>query len=131
MRSSRKQNESSTDKSRLSYLIGYLFDETIMKSMIGIYGSSYDFTTMSAMVKSSYLRRLTRHFHYGKPNTTNKDYFYSGLSLSNAVLIHALNSTVIRFTARITRLFVPKFYHDRKDKNFLKGLIFVGEKKRN
>ena len=26
------------------------------------------------------------------------------------------------------RVFVPKFYHDRKDSNFLKGLIYVGKK---
>lgn len=34
----------------------------------------------------------------------------------------------MRFTDRTQRLFVPKFYHDRRDKNFLKGLIYVGEK---
>ena len=30
---------------------------------------------------------------------------------------------------KIQRLFVPKFYHNRRDKNFLKNLIYIGEKK--
>ena len=84
---------------------------------------------MSAEVKCGYLRRLTRHIHYGKPNIKNSDYFYSGLAPSYAVLLHVLDPTIIRCTDRLKRLFVPKFYHDRKDTNFLKGLLYVGEKK--
>ena len=45
------------------------------------------------------------------------------------MLIHALSNTVLRFTDIIQRLFVPKFYHDRKDENFLKDLIYIGKKK--
>ena len=80
MESSWKLNE--PGPSRISYLIGYLENESMMKSMIGISGSSYDFTTVSAEVKTSYLRSLTRHIHYGRSNTKNNDYFYSGLGLS-------------------------------------------------
>ena len=39
------------------------------------------------------------------------------------------NVAVSRFTGRIQRLFVPRFYHDRRNTNFLRGLTFVGEKK--
>ena len=127
MESSWKLNESGNK--RISYLIGYLENETLLKSMIGITGSSYDFTSMSAEVKCGYLRRLTRHIHYGKPNIKNSDYFYSGLAPSYAVLLHVLDPTIIRFTDRLKKLFVPKFYHDRKDTNFLKGLLYVREKK--
>ena len=129
MKSSWKQNKSGTDQSRISYLTGYLEHENLLKSMIGISGFSYDFTRLSAETKTSYLYRLTRHLHTEKLNTMNYDYFCSGLALSYAVLMHVLSSTVLRKTDRIVRLFVPKFYHDRQDKNFLKGLIFVGEKK--
>ena len=38
------------------------------------------------------------------------------------------NTSVRRITGRIQRLFFPRFYHDRRDTNFLKGLTFVGEK---
>ena len=60
----------------------------------------------------------------------NNDNFYSGLALSYTVLAHILKSTVVRYTDRIVRLFVPKFYHDRKDTNFLIGLVYVGGKKK-
>ena len=39
-----------------------------------------------------------------------------------------MDSTVFRYTSKVHRLFVPKFYHDRKDTNFLKNLKYVGEK---
>ena len=95
MKSSWKQNESSTDQSRIFYLTGYLHNKTLWKSMTGISGSTYDFTKMSAEVKTSYLRRLTRHVHYWKPNIKNSDHFYSRLSLSYTVLIHVLNSSYL------------------------------------
>ena len=39
------------------------------------------------------------------------------------------NIAVSRFTGRIQRHFVPRFYHDRRNSNFRRGLTFVGEKK--
>ena len=80
--------------------------------MIGIECSSYDFTKLTAEKKTSYLYRLTKHLHRGRPNTMNNDYFYSGLALSNTVLTHIFKSTVFRYTDRIVRLFVQKFYHE-------------------
>ena len=131
MTSNWKQNESSTDQSRISYLIGYLENETLLKSITRIDGSSYDFTRLTAETKTSYLFRLTRHLHNRKtlPNSMNGNYLYSNLVFSYVVLVKPFNSAVIRYTDRIVRLFVPKFYHDRKDKNFLKGLVYAGEKK--
>ena len=121
-------NKSATN-GRISYLIGYLENENLMKSMLGIKGSSFDFTTLSAEVKTSYLYRLTKFVHYRKPNTKNNDFFYSKHSLSFTVLMHILKTSALRFTDRINRIFVPKFYHERKDTNFLKDLNYVGEKK--
>lgn len=43
------------------------------------------------------------------------------------VLFHAFESMLIYYPRKIERLFVPKFFHDRSDKNFLKSLKFVGE----
>ena len=45
------------------------------------------------------------------------------------VLMHVLKTSVFRFTDKMNRIFAPKFYHDRKDTNFLKDLNYVGEKK--
>ena len=39
------------------------------------------------------------------------------------------NIAVSRFTGRIQSHFVPRFYHDRRNTNFRRGLTFVGEKK--
>ena len=39
------------------------------------------------------------------------------------------NISVRRITGRMQRLFVPRFYHDRKNTNFIRSLKFVGEKK--
>ena len=111
-----KQNESTLDKSRLSHLIRFFKYERLMKSMIGITGSSYDFTTLCT---TSYLKRLTRYTHYQKPDVKGSNYFYLGISLSNAVLLHAINSIVIRFANRIQRLLVPKFYLIEKIQIFL------------
>ena len=44
------------------------------------------------------------------------------------ILIYIASQSIVRYTDRIKRLFVTKFYHDRKDQNFLKGLVYVGEK---
>ena len=118
-----------SDKARILYLIGYLENENLMRSMLGITGSKHDFTTLSAEVKSSYLHRLTRHVHRGKPNTKGNDYFYSGLYLSYVMLIHVLHTTVLRFTERINRLFFPRFYRDRRNVNFLKGLVYIATKR--
>ena len=124
-----KKNISGIDSSRLSFLIGYLYDETKLKRMLKKTGSTHDFTSMTPEVKTKFLYDLTRENHVSTPNSDNSDEFYSGVSKSFVVLIHALSHTVLRFTDRIQKLFVPEFYHDRKDTNFLKGLIYIGEKK--
>ena len=92
-------------------------------------GSTHDFTSMTPEVKTKFLYDLTRENHASTPNSGNSDEFYSGISKSFVVLIHTLSYAVLRFTDRIQRLFVPKFYNNRKDTNFLKGLIYISEKK--
>ena len=124
-----KKNNSGLDSSRLSFLIGYLYEEDKLKRLLKITGSSHDFTSMSPEVKTKFLYDLTREKHASTPNSGNSDEFYSGINKSFVVLSHALSNTVLRFTDRIQRPFVPKFYHDRKDKNVLKDLIYIGEKK--
>ena len=45
------------------------------------------------------------------------------------VLVYILSYAVLRYTEKIKKPFVPRFYHDRKDKNFPKNLKYIGEKK--
>ena len=84
---------------------------------------------MTPEVKTKFSYDLTRENHVSTPNSDNSDEFYSGVSKSFVVLKHALPHTVLRFADRIQRLFVPEFYHDRKNTNFLKGLTYIGKKK--
>ena len=99
MENSWELNKSATN-GRISYLISSLEKENLTKSMLGIKGSSYDFTTLSAEVKTSYLYKLTKFVHFRKPNTKKSDYFYSKHSLSFMVIMHVLNTPVLRFTDR-------------------------------
>ena len=100
--------------------------------MLKITVTEHDFTSMTPEEKNDFLNRLTKAIHkedeiqYGNSHT-----FYSGANSSAfVVLTYFLSYAVLRFTNKIQRLFVPKFYHERKDKNFLKGLIYIGEKKK-
>ena len=93
------------------------------KRSLKITGLKHDFTSMTLEEKSKFLYDLTRENHASQPDHGNLDDCYSGISRSFTVLMHALSFTILRFTDRIQRLFVPKFYHDRKNTNFLKNLI--------
>ena len=126
-----KKNNSGKNSSRLSYLISYLYYETELKKLLKITGAEHDFTSMIPEEKNNFLNRLTKAIHkedeiqYGNSHT-----FYSGANSSaSVVLTYFLSYVVLRFTNKIQRLFVPKFYHERKDKIFFKGLIYIGEKK--
>ena len=126
-----KKNNSGKNSSRLSYLISYLYYETELKKLLKITGAEHDFTSMIPKEKNNFLNRLTKAIHkedeiqYGNSHT-----FYSGANSSaSVVLTYFLSYAVLRFTNKIQRLFVPKFYHERKDKIFFKGLIYIGEKK--
>ena len=123
-----KKNNSGIDSSRLFFLIGYLYEEEKVKRLLKITGLKHDFTSMTPEEKTKFLYDLARENHASQADHGNLDDFYSGISRSFTVLIHALSFTIFRFSNRIQRLFVPKFYHDRRDTNFLKGLIYIGEK---
>ena len=113
---------------RDSYLIGYVEDTRIMKSMIGITGLICDFKSMFIPAKNGYLRRYSSHKHRTKPDGPLQDLFYFKCNKTYTVLAHLMDSTVIRYTDKVKRLFVTKFYHDRKDTNILKTLKYVGKK---
>ena len=67
---------------------------------------------------------LTKYFHQ---LSSEKNAFYSYFNKDNTVLYHALNDIMVYYNRQIQRLFVPKFYHERKSKNFLKTLKFIRE----
>ena len=131
MKNTWQKNNSARDNSRLTFSEGYLYNEQHLKVLIGITTSSYDFTSLTPQEKTGYLQRLTLYLHKGvKPtNSYNLSVFFSSIiNLPATILIYISSQSIVRYTDRIKRLFVTKFYHDRKDQNFLKGLVYVGEK---
>ena len=126
-----KKKNSARDNSRLTFVDGYLYNEQHLKVLIGITTSSYDFTSLTPQEKTGYLQRLTLYLHKGvKPtNSYNLSVFFpSIINLPATILIYISSQSIVRYTDRIKRLFATKFYQDRKDPNFLKGLVYVGEK---
>ena len=122
-------NNSAKDKSRISFLVGYIYDVKKLKDFFNI-TNLYDFTALTSIRKNSYLSEITKA-HKSNPNTRGLDEFYSSTNKNFVVLRRDSNISVRRITGRIQRLFAPRFYHDRKNTHFLRGLKFVGEKKRN
>ena len=98
--------------------------------MLGITGSSYDFTKLTNSRKNAFLNSIADNKVNSLTEFNDLESFFSSANNSSekVILQYVLSFAVTRFTNRIIRLFVPKFYHDRKDTNFLKGLQFVGEK---
>ena len=113
---------------RYSYLTGYLEDTRFLESLLGITGLSFDFSSMSISEKNGYLRRYSSYAHKSSPDGPLQDIFYSSYNKTFTVLAHLAQSVAVRYTNRIHGLFVPKFYHDRKETNLLKNVKFVAEK---
>ena len=131
MKKTWKKNNSAKDQSRLTFLEGYLCNEKHLKALIGITGSSYDFTSLTPQAKTNYLQMLTKNVHRGIKDIDayNKARLFSAvINFESTVLVYILSQTILRFTKKIQRIFVLKFYHDRKGINFLIGLAYVGEK---
>ena len=110
-----QKNNSARDNSRLTFIEGYLYNEQYLKVLIGITTSSYDFTSLTPQEKTDYLQRLTLYLDKGvKPtNSYNLSVFFSSIiNLPATILIYIASQSIVRYTDRIKRLFVTKFYHD-------------------
>ena len=113
---------------RYSYLTEYFNDNRIMESLLGITRLSFNFQSMSIVEKNSYLKRFTSIKLKNRGHGPLEDVFYSPFDKGYVVLAHYQNSNIVRYTRKINRLFVPKFYHDRRNSNFLKNRRYVGQR---
>ena len=113
-----------TNVVRRSYMMGYLDQELHVLNLLNIKGSHRNLAVMSPTEKNQYLRNLSQYVHR---STDNLDVFYSRFNKTRTVLFHALESMIVYCSRKIQRLFVPKFYHDRNKRNFLKNLKYIGE----
>ena len=120
----RAWNMNLTNVARRSYMMGYLNQELHVLNILNIKGSHRNLAAMSPTEKNQYLQNYSQYVHR---STDNLDVFYSNFNKTRTILFHALESRLVYFGHKIERLFVPKFYHDRKNKNFLKNLQYIGE----
>ena len=66
--------------------------------------------------------------HDPRLNDRGYSYFFSFCPFSYAMVIFVRNNIFIVYPHRTQRIFIPKYYHDRRRTNFLKDLRFAGEK---
>ena len=78
--------------------------------------------------KKLFLMELTKK-HNKYPSKAGLDLLYSPTKKFPGVLRQSVNNITRIFNGRAQRLFVPRFYHDRRNINFLRELKFKGEKK--
>ena len=85
-----QKNQSGVDNNRLSFLIGYLYNEADMKKLLE-FTHSYDFAGMSIQQKNIYLNRLLTEKHKNLQRRRNVSDFYSSIgSRPFNVLFHFL-----------------------------------------
>ena len=65
--------------------------------------------------------------HRSAPYHHGFDDFYSIYFRLFTIILKDSNFKIKKFNDRIQKLFVPRFYHDRRQTNFLKDMRFVGE----
>ena len=113
-----KKYSSALNKSRISISEGYLFHENRMKSEFNINGNSFDFTKLSKRKKTVKIVIYLKKFHDSKLNGKGYSSFFSCYPFSYATVIFVRNNIFIVYPDRTQRIFVPKYYHDRRRTNF-------------
>ena len=73
--------------------------------------------------KPKFPREFSRYLHKDQ----RQDNFYSLQTWKWTVLIPALSTQMVLLSSKIGRVFVTKFYHEKRARNFLKYLAYVGE----
>ena len=99
-------NNSANDNSRLSFLVGYLYDEKKVKDFFNI-TNSYDFTSLMVMRKNSFLMELTK-MHNKYLTIKGLDFFYSPTKIFFAVIQVAQNIARV-FNGRVQVLYCTNF----------------------
>ena len=65
--------------------------------------------------------------HKSAPHDCGFDDLYSIFFRPHTIILKDSNFLIKKFDDRIQKLFAPRFYHDRRQTNFLKDMRFVGE----
>ena len=96
---------------------------------IRLQGNVFDYTKQSKQAKFDFIKNQSKSIHFKQPALFNSNCFFSLFNNARVILFYQNNLDnkhyVYFFKHRIERVFVPKFFYDGRDKNFLKHLAFV------
>ena len=92
-----------------SYMMGFMWSDSIVKRALNITGTEKDLSTMAIFQKSIYLRNYSKEVR----RTNRDDVFYCNYSKPDTILFHASTQKFLFHRGKIERLLAPKFYHDR------------------
>ena len=108
----------------------YLENEYVLKNHFKISNNSFDFSSLSILKKNIYLNNYSKkRRHDLLPAAWGYDILYSENNRPFSIITKDSNLSIKVYNIRVVRLFVPRFYYDRRNTNFLKNLKFVGVKK--
>ena len=112
----------------ISFSMAYLENIILLKRYFEISGKIFDFTSLPVLKKHQWLGEyLVSRNHKTARNILGFDDLYSMFFRAPTVILKDSNFLIKKFNDRIQNLFVPRFYHDRRQTNFLKDMKFVGE----
>ena len=112
-----KKNSSALDKGRISFSGGYLLFESRRKNEFNINANSFDFTKVSKREKTAKIINYLKKHHDPKLNDRGYSYFFSFYPSSYAMVIFVRNNIFVVYPHQTQRIFVPKYYHDRRRTN--------------
>ena len=106
---SRMRNMGMRNVKSHSYMMGFMWSDSIVKRALNITGTEKDLSTMAIFQKSVYLRNYSKEVR----RTNRDDVFYCNYYKPDTILFHASTQKFLFYRGKIERLFAPKFYRDR------------------
>ena len=94
-----------------------------IERILNISGNSKSLDTVGINEKHFLLKIISGYFH----DFPRQDNFYCYRRQHWTVLYVVLSIQIFFYENKAERIFVSKFYHDKRDTNFLKFLSYVGE----
>ena len=109
-----------------SILLGYMWIDIHVECMLNICKNSKNLDTIGINEKNLLLRMISGYLH----NLPRQGNFYC-CQIQYCTVLNVgsglISSQILFYENKVGCVFVPEFYHDKRDTNFLKFLSYVGE----
>ena len=109
-----------------SILIGYMWDEIHIEAILRITGNSKKLSSLGLLEKNIMLKTISGYYH----DSPTGDNFYCYKKQQWTVLYTGpgvVPTQILFYENKVRCVFVPKFYHNKRDTNFLKLFFYEGE----